>query len=77
MILEWVKWRGAERTSQMPSSGRIQASVRCLSSERCSPQAMSWRARPALARLVERVHQLAVHVELQLRRGGVADAHRR
>ena len=30
----------------------------------------------ALARLPERVHQFAVDVELELRRGGVADAHR-
>ena len=37
---------------------------------------MSCRGEAALARLVERVHHLAVDVELQLRRGGVADAHR-
>src|SRR4029077_13227775 len=30
-----------------------------------------------LARLVERIHQLAVDVELQLRRRGIADAQRR
>ena len=50
---------------------------RSPSSARCMCQAYWSRLEPGLARLQERVHQLAVDVELELLRGGVADPHRR
>ena len=77
ITFECVKWRARRRAPpRCPRRARVHAFSRCSSSARCSAQALVVAREAALARLVERVHHLAVDVELQLRRGGVADAHR-
>ena len=75
--LEWVKCWEPPRTSQIPSSGVFQLfldEVHQLTV--AGPTPARPPSSPALRRLVQRVHHLAVDVELELLRGGVADAHR-
>ena len=76
ITFECVKCRCGPRTSQMPASGSRQPSSSHSSSFRVSAQTLSSGAAPVRARLVERVDHLAVDVELELRRGRVADPHR-
>ena len=73
---ECVKWRRGPRTSQMPSSGWSHAPSRKSSSVRCSDHAWSSAIEAVHARLMQHVHHLAVHVELELLVRRVADAHR-
>jgi hypothetical protein len=71
-----VNGGGAPRVSQMPSSGLAPDLLELLDQrplERASPSPL---AEIALAGLVQRVHHLAIDVELQLAVRGVADAHR-
>ena len=76
MTLEWVKCRRGPRTSQMPSSGSSQLSGDEV--DQCDLQVPGRRAQraPGPTRLVQRREHLAVDVELELARGGVADPHR-
>src|SRR5215468_11749858 len=75
ITLECVKCRRGPRTSQIPSSGWVQpVSLEEMLLERPGVL-VAFDADPA--RLVKRVHHLAVHVELELMDSGVADAHGR
>ena len=67
ITFECVKWRRGPRTSQIPSSGSRQTASRRSSRRRQSAQASSSGGEPGRARLVERVEDLAVDVELELR----------
>ena len=76
MTLEWVKCRRGPRTSQMPSSGCSQWSATNSTSAACRSQAESLSALPAPHASYRAREDLAVHVQLELARGGVAHPHR-
>ena len=75
ITFEWVKWRSGPRTSQMPVSCCRHPSSSQSSSFRISDQTLSSAGAPCDAQLVDRVEDLAVDIELELRRRGVADPH--
>ena len=75
MTFECVKCCGGPRTSQMPWSGCCQIFSSCSSERLLERPGLGALGDAADARLVERVHHLAVDVELELLVGGVADAH--
>ena len=76
ITLEWVKWRGPPRTSHRPSSGCCQTSREMPEQRALEGPVLLAQVDAAPARLVQRVHHLAEHVELQLAVRGVADPHR-
>ena len=74
ITFEWVKWRRGPRTSQIPSSGSRQTRLEELEQAPAERPGVVQRRQARRARLVERVEDLAVDVELELRARRVADA---
>ena len=76
MTLEWVKCRRAP--AHLPDAFvRLRPDALEVREERVLQRPAGFaRGEAVAARLMERIHHLAEHVELQLAVGGIADAHR-
>ena len=76
ITFECAKCRRSPRISQMPSSGLLPRLLEIPEQGLLQRPCGLLDGKPVDARLVQRVHHLAVHVELELLARGVADAHR-
>ena len=76
ITFECTKWRGSPRISQMPLSGSVPDLLEIVEEDTLQRPGRLLDRKPVDARLVQRIHQLAEDVDLQLIARGVADPHR-